>query len=108
MKKFLPVLSVLLVFLLIFACGKQQEPKETSEVVAKTYESVGQVVSIDLDNNTVMIAHKDIPDLMSAMTMGFQIKDTTLLHGIQPQDSVQFELTVSEDEMWLSNITKME
>lgn len=107
MKKFLPLLSVLLVFLLIIACGKQQEQKETSEVIAKTYESVGQVVSIDSANNTVMIAHKDIPDLMSAMTMGFQIKDTTLLRGIEPKDSVQFELTVSGDEMWLSNITKM-
>ena len=108
MKKLLPALSVLLIFLAFVACGKQEAPKETSEVMAKTYEAVGQIVSMDLDNNTVMIAHKDIPDLMSAMTMDFQIKDTMLLEGIQPPDSVQFELTVSEGEMWISNITKME
>ena len=108
MKKLLAVLSVLLIFFVLISCGKQQEPKETSEVIAKTYDAVGQVVSIDLDNSTVTIAHQDIPDFMSAMTMGYQIKDTTLLQGIQPQDSVQFELTVSGDEMWISNITKME
>jgi Cu(I)/Ag(I) efflux system periplasmic protein CusF len=108
MKKLLPALSVLFIFFAFVACGKQEAPKETSEVMAKTYEAVGQVVSIDLDNNTVMIAHQDIPDLMSAMTMDFQIKDTTLLKGIQPQDSVQFELTASGDEMWISNITKLE
>jgi Cu/Ag efflux protein CusF len=107
MQKLLPVLAILLIFFVFVSCGKQ-EPKETSEVMAKTYDAAGAVVSIDKENNTVTIAHQDIPDLMKAMTMGFQIKDTTLLAGIQPQDSVQFELTVSGDEMWISNIMKME
>ena len=108
MKRLLPVLSILLIFSVFVSCAKQEEPKESSEVIAKTYEAVGMVVSIDLDNNSVMIAHKDIPNLMSAMTMGFQIKDTALLEGIQPKDSVQFELTASGDEMWISDIKKME
>jgi len=108
MKKLLPVLLVLLVFFVLISCGKQEEPKETTEVMAKTYDVAGVVVSMDMENKTVTIAHEDIPDFMSAMTMGFQVKDTTLLGGIQPQDTVQFELTVSGDEMWISDIMKME
>lgn len=108
MQKLLPVLSVLLIFFVFISCGKQQESKEAAEPMAKTYDVVGLVVSIDTTNNSVMIAHEEIPDFMSAMTMGFEVKDSTLLKSIQPQDSVQFELTVSGDDMWISNIMKME
>ena len=108
MQKLLPVLSILLIFFVLTSCAKQEEPQETTEVMAKTYDVVGLVVSIDTTKNTVMIAHEEIPDFMSAMTMGFQVKDSTLLKSIQPQDSVQFELTVSGDEMWISDIMKME
>ncbi len=93
---------------MIAACGKQEEPEEAAEAQPTTYDVVGLVVSIDQENSTITIAHKDIPNLMNAMTMGFQVKDTTLMGMVQPEDSVQFELTVEDGEMWISDIQKME
>lgn len=108
MKTIIHVLSVLLIFVLMISCAKKQEPQKTAEAQAKTYEAVGQVISIDTTNNTITIAHGDIPGLMSAMSMGYSVKDSTLLEGIQPQDSVQFELTEDQGELWVSKIHKME
>lgn len=108
MNKLIPVLAAIFVFFVFISCGKQKESKEAAEKMAETYNAVGLVVSIDSENNTITIAHKDIPNFMSAMTMGFHVKDNTLLANVQPEDSVQFELTVSEGEMWISKITKME
>jgi protein SCO1/2 len=108
MKKFVPVLAVVLIFFIFVSCSKQEEPKETSEVQAEVYDVAGMVVSLDSENNTITIAHEDIPGFMSAMTMGFHVKDSTLLEGVQPEDSIQFELTVSEGEMWVSAIQKLE
>ena len=108
MNKFIPVLAVILIFFVFVSCGKQEKPEETAEVQAETYNGTGLVVSLDTDNSTITIAHKDIPGFMSAMTMGFHVKDSTLLNSVQPEDSVQFELTVSEDEMWVSAIKKFE
>lgn len=108
MKRFIPVLSVILIFFVFVACGKQEEPEEAAEAMAQTYDVTGMVVSVDQENNTITIAHEEIPEFMNAMTMGFRVKDTTLLEMVQPEDSVQFELTVSEGEMWISAIKPME
>jgi len=109
MKKMQQVLSVIFVLLLLISCGKEKE--EAAEVPAETYQVSGLVVSISEENNTVTIAHEDIPGFMSGMTMGFRVKDPTLLEGLQPQDSIHFELTVTtgeDGEMWVSDIQKME
>lgn len=108
MNKLIPVLAVILIFFVFMSCNKQEKPEEAAEVQKETYDVTGLVLSLDMENKTITIAHKDIPGFMSAMTMGFHVKDSTLLDGVQPEDSVQFELTVSEGEMWISDITKME
>ena len=58
----------------------------------KLYNGVGVVVSIDRNAGTVEINHEDIEGFMTAMTMSFKARRTSLLDSIQPGDKVEFTL----------------
>jgi Cu(I)/Ag(I) efflux system membrane protein CusA/SilA len=50
-----------------------------------------QVKRVDAGKGTIVLAHKDIPNLgMSGMTMQFDVANKKLLDGVKPGDKVQF------------------
>ena len=63
---------------------------------AQRYEAVGVVVSFMAERKFVNIRHETIEGFMNAMTMPFEVKDTTLLHGIEEGDSITFRFTVAD------------
>jgi len=74
---------------------------------AKTFEVIGQVRSVDTNDQTIRITHEEIPDFMPAMTMPFPVKDRALLRGLSAGDRVQFELVVTDDDSWIARIEKI-
>jgi Cu/Ag efflux protein CusF len=38
------------------------------------------------------VTHEAVPELMDAMTMGFEVADPRLLDGLQPGDAIRFTL----------------
>ena len=73
---------------------------------AQEFQVLGQIRSLDTANKTVRIAHEEIPDYMTAMTMPFTVKETALLKGLVAGDKVQFRLVVTKDDSWISAIEK--
>jgi len=73
----------------------------------RTYQAIGRIVSIAPDGESVTIQHEDIAGYMSAMTMGFPVRDPGILDGLAPDDRVRFELTVTEHGLWVSNIERI-
>lgn len=67
----------------------------------RQYEVRGTVVRLDPAASNVVIQHEEIPGYMRAMTMPFPVRDTNLLAGLQPGDTVQFRLTVTETDGWI-------
>ncbi len=93
--------------LALAACGRASEPEapvaqtpaptETPQAESpRHYEAVGVVVSFMGGKKFVNVDHEAIPGFMNAMTMPFEMKDMTLLHGIQEGDSVTFTFTVAD------------
>jgi protein SCO1/2 len=76
-----------------------------SEVDLVTFKVKGEVVAVDVKAKRVTISHEEIPNYMMAMTMPFKVKDSTLLAGISPGDSVQGTLAVSRSESWLEALS---
>jgi protein SCO1 len=70
---------------LAFACGRQS-----------TYEVHGIVREVDAAAKQATIEHEDIPGLMSAMTMGFDVPDPAVLAKLVPGARVVFELEVTD------------
>lgn len=103
MKTNLRFMIVLAASLLLFAgCAKKEEAK----VETRTYEGTGVVVAVDQMNGSVTIDHKEITGFMGAMAMAFPVKDTALLAGIQPNDSIDFTVSTQDTEFWVSAIQK--
>lgn len=73
----------------------------------RTFQVHGRIRSVDPANKTVRIAHEAIPNYMPAMTMPFAVKDQSLLNGMAAGEHVQFELSVTESDSWISHIEKI-
>lgn len=64
-------------------CGSGPEVHSARGVVQEVSREEGQVV----------IAHEDIPGLMPAMTMSFDVPDAKLLDGLAPGQEIEFKLS---------------
>lgn len=73
-----------------------------------TYQTKGVVRSVKTNENSVVIAHEEIPGYMEAMTMPFSVKDPQELAGIKPGDTITFRVNVLETEGWIDRLVKVD
>ena len=73
----------------------------------KTFQVHGKVLGIDAATKSIRIAHEAISNYMPAMTMPFFVKETSMLAGMAVGETVQFELSVTENDSWISHIEKI-
>lgn len=52
----------------------------------------------------IVVAHEDIPGLMPAMVMPFDVKDPSLLEDVDPGDRIYARLHVEQDGSWLYKV----
>ena len=72
---------------LVLACGAGGE---------KTYEAVGVVREVQPELKQIVIQHEDIPGLMPAMTMSFDVPDVALLSTLVPGQKIRFRVAHPE------------
>ena len=70
------------------ACGG--EPQDT------VASARGTVRAVDPARAQVTIRHGDVPGMMRAMTMTFEVADPALLEGVGAGDEVDFDLRYAE------------
>jgi Cu/Ag efflux protein CusF len=69
-----------------------------------TYTGTGNVVAVDDAHRHVTIRHDDIPGLMSAMTMRFEVRAPALLDGIAPGARVGFDVVREGEAMVVTRV----
>jgi thiol-disulfide isomerase/thioredoxin/Cu/Ag efflux protein CusF len=77
-----------------------------AEVESETHEANGTIRSITPSKTFVVIEHGTIPGFMDAMSMPFAVKDTGVVEGFAPGDSVRFTLTVQDGDVHVSRIER--
>jgi protein SCO1 len=82
-------------FLLTFFACQQAEP-------TGTFVGRGVVKGVLPQERQVIIAHEDIPGFMAAMTMGFEVKEESLLAGIARGKEVTFRVEKTKDSLYLT------
>jgi len=60
---------------------------------ARRYEARGIVREVDPELRQLVIEHEDIPGLMPAMTMNFEVADPRILAAAKPGEAVDFEVS---------------
>ena len=92
--------------ILFSACNKNSSPS-APQMQTQTYAAKGVIKELEPDGKTVVIKHEAIPGYMQAMTMPFEVRDTNLLQGLKPGDTVSFNLSVTPTEGWISALTRL-
>lgn len=64
----------------------------------------GVVRGIDTANARVTLEHGDIPGLMKAMTMTFEVADPNLLEGVEVGNEVDFRVRYADGEYTVTDI----
>src|SRR5262245_1699477 len=101
MRVFLALNMVLGVFFLArIGCGKRDGDKD------KVFDIKGKVVAVDAEKKKVTMDHEDIPGLMQAMQMPFDVESAKVLEGIKAGDKVRGKLKVDADKKM--TITQLE
>lgn len=69
-----------------------------------TYEVNGRVAGVDDTGRTLTVEHEEIPGYMPPMIMPLPVEDPSMTASLESGDAIQFELTVSNDSTWISDI----
>ena len=108
MKNKILLYSLLIFGLIVSACSSRSTSTSTTKTpevssAAQRYEVKGKVVSADLANHKVTIAHEEIKGYMEAMTMPFTLLDDWVYSELKPGAQIQATLVVDQGRSWLEN-----
>ncbi|MGH7286909.1 MAG: SCO family protein [Myxococcota bacterium] len=86
-------LAALLLSLAVLGCDAQHSER------ARRVEARGVVEAVDPALRQVVIDHDDIPGVMPAMSMSFDVGDSYLLEGLEPGQTIEFTLELNSRSM---------
>jgi Cu/Ag efflux protein CusF len=84
-------------------CGSPK-PAEQPAQGPRRYHLEGRVVSVETAKQQLVVDHGDIPGFMSAMQMGYSVKDPNLLKPLSPEDQIKADVVVNDNDVYLENI----
>jgi protein SCO1 len=64
----------------------------------------GMVLGVDASKQTVVVSHEDVPGVMPAMTMPFDVRNRRELKGLVPGAIVSFSLVLSKESGYIEDI----
>lgn len=87
------------------SCQPRQRVRSPTE---KHYDLKGKVVVVDKPQHLLTIAHEEIKDYMSAMTMPFVVKDDWVFEIATPGNQITATLVVDGVQSWLEDVVLTE
>ena len=66
-------------------------------VAGERYAMRGLVLAVDPSHRRFVVSHESVPDLMPAMAMPFDVRESTELEGVVPGMMVEFTLVIEPD-----------
>jgi Copper binding periplasmic protein CusF len=84
-------------------CSSTKPPQQPAEGPQR-YHLDGRVVSVETAKQQVVVDAGDIPGFMSAMTMGYSVKNPNLLAPLSPEDKITADVVVNGNDVYLENI----
>jgi protein SCO1/2 len=91
---------------LLAGCGGSGTKDAAKSAPAKEYHMKGEVTKLDPEGHVATIKHEDIPGFMSAMTMGYQVKDPAEFSKLAVGEPITATVYSTGDDMWIGNIQK--
>ena len=90
--------------LILVGCSNQTGP--TGQDAAKFYDIKGKVVSVEAEKKTIELDHEEIPGLMKAMKMEYNVADQKLIEGLKAGDTIQGKFKVESGKYTITSLEK--
>jgi protein SCO1/2 len=58
-------------------------------------------------DETVVVAHEDVPGFMPAMTMPFNVRDRSILESLEVGRAIEFEFVTESEDSWIRNVSEI-
>src|SRR5512138_1500900 len=71
----------------------------------RRYDLDGKIISVDAAKKKLVIAHKDVPGLMKAMTMDYKVNDDWVFRRAKPGDHITASLVLDPEGAYLEKVT---
>jgi protein SCO1/2 len=84
-------------------CGSPKPAQQPAEGPQR-YHLAGRVVSVETAKQQVVVDGGDIPGFMMAMTMGYSVKNPTILTPLSAEDKITADVVVNGNDVYLENI----
>ena len=104
MRKTIWILALSWAVLALPACKRT----ESTDANARVYQVRGMVRGFAPDRSTVDVQHEDIPGFMPSMTMPFAVKEPKEIAGLKIGDAISFRMAVTEKDLFLDDVKKIE
>lgn len=92
--------------LLLAGCARPKPQEAAKSGPAKEYAMRGEVTGLDASGHVATIKHEEIKGFMSAMTMGYPVKDPAEFSKLAVGETITATVYVKDDDMWVGNIQK--
>jgi Cu/Ag efflux protein CusF len=91
------------------AQGMSMPKKPATPMTRSTMPLVdAQVKRVDVEKGLIVLNHGDIPNLgMTAMTMGFDVADKTMLKGIKTGQKVRFQAEMVDGKATVTQLERV-
>lgn len=100
-------LATLMAGVVLAVAIQRPEHKPEARLSEQRFHVRGEVRGIDLVAQSIRIKHEEIPNYMAAMTMPFNVRESSILKNLKLGDQVGFELVVTKDDSWVASIQKL-
>jgi Cu/Ag efflux protein CusF len=90
--------------MLLAACGATRAPEAQKTGPAKEYQMRGEITGLDAGGHVATIKHEEIKGFMSAMTMGYPVKDPAEFAKLKVGEKINATVYVRDEDMWVANI----
>lgn len=67
----------------------------------------GEIVAVPPGRRQIVVAHEDIPGLMTAMTMSLDVEDPSVLEGVAPGDRIRFTLRRMDGRLAVQSLRRV-
>ncbi|HVE71956.1 MAG TPA: copper-binding protein [Thermoanaerobaculia bacterium] len=96
--------TLLLITLVVFACGEKEDPKPLSEPGEKLYTVRGVILGRRASDNTLNVDHEAIPDFMTAMVMDYQVRGADVASLPADKTRIEAKLHVTDRAYWITDV----
>ena len=101
-RSFLRIMTIAALF---SVAGCSPAPQQgASSAASGRYDLKGKIISVDKAAKQLTVDHEAIPGFMSAMTMGYPVKDERGLDNLAPGDQITAKVVSSNGSYWLEEI----